>query len=98
MPITVQKGIRECTKNLISNFVSYHRLSLQHKTFLTTINSISTPQTLQEALRNKNLLQTMKEEMTTLERNKTWKIVNLPKGKKTVGCKWVFTLKCKADI
>ena len=97
LPIAVRKGTRECTKHPISNFVSFHRLSPQHKTFLTTINSISIPQTLQEALRNKNWLHAMKEEMNALERNKTWEIVNLPKGKKTVGCKWVFTLKYRAD-
>ncbi|XP_071905634.1 uncharacterized protein [Coffea arabica] len=97
LPIAVRKGTRECTKHPISNFVSFHRFSPQLKTFLTTINSISIPQTLQEALRNKNWLHAMKEEMNALERNKTWEIVNLPKGKKTVGCKWVFTLKYRAD-
>lgn len=31
------------------------------------------------------------------KRNKTWEIVDLPKDKKTGGCKWVFTIKGKAD-
>jgi hypothetical protein len=35
----------------------------------------------------------MKEEMSALQKNKTWELVQLPKGKKTVGCKWVFTVK-----
>lgn len=30
-------------------------------------------------------------------KNKTWEIVDLPKGKKTVGCRWLFNSKCKAD-
>ncbi|KAL0560616.1 hypothetical protein IC582_001025 [Cucumis melo] len=29
--------------------------------------------------------------------NRTWEICALPKGHKTVGCKWVFSLKYKAD-
>ena len=29
----------------------------------------------------------MKEEMLALEKNQTWEIVELPKGKKQVGCK-----------
>ena len=37
------------------------------------------------------------EELNALNKNKTWKIVDLPKGKKTVGCKWIFTVKCRAD-
>ena len=35
--------------------------------------------------------------MNTLKRNGTKEIVELPKGKKTVGCKLVFTIKCKVD-
>ncbi|KAA0052170.1 Cysteine-rich RLK (receptor-like protein kinase) 8 [Cucumis melo var. makuwa] len=37
------------------------------------------------------------EEMKALEKNRTWEICALPKGHKTVGCKWVFSLKYKAD-
>ena len=35
----------------------------------------------------------MKEEMDSLEKNKIWELVKLPKDRKTVGCKWVFKLK-----
>ncbi|TYK24356.1 putative mitochondrial protein [Cucumis melo var. makuwa] len=36
-------------------------------------------------------------ETRALEKNKTWEIYAIPKGHKTLGCKWVFTLKYKAD-
>lgn len=39
----------------------------------------------------------MKEEMEALLKNDTWTLVTLPKGKKPVGCKWVFFIKHKAD-
>ncbi|TNV97790.1 hypothetical protein C5H24_12690, partial [Xylella fastidiosa] len=39
----------------------------------------------------------MVEEMTALKKNGTWELVSLPRGKKPVGCKWVFTVKHKAD-
>jgi len=39
----------------------------------------------------------MHEEMEALHKNKTWDLVKLPNGKKVVGCKWVFTIKHKAD-
>ena len=32
-----------------------------------------------------------------LEKHETWEIVNLPEGKTTVGCKWVFTVKFKSN-
>ena len=35
--------------------------------------------------------------MRALKKNGTWDVVNLPKGKKSVGRKWVFTVKYKAD-
>ncbi|RVX09482.1 Retrovirus-related Pol polyprotein from transposon TNT 1-94 [Vitis vinifera] len=50
-----------------------------------------------KALRIKEWKETMKVEMDALEKNKTWDFVELPQGKKLVGCKWVFTVKYKAD-
>ena len=39
----------------------------------------------------------MVDEMEALQKNSTWDLVELLEGKKTVGCKWVFTVKRKAD-
>ena len=39
----------------------------------------------------------MREEMSALEKTKTWEIVERLKGKNIVDCKWIFTLKYKAD-
>jgi hypothetical protein len=35
--------------------------------------------------------------MKALQRNSTWELVSLPKGNRTIGCRWVFTVKLKAD-
>ncbi|KAH9684421.1 reverse transcriptase Ty1/copia-type domain-containing protein [Citrus sinensis] len=35
--------------------------------------------------------------MAALIKNNTWKLVPRPKDKRTVGCKWVFTVKFKVD-
>ncbi len=39
----------------------------------------------------------MIEEMEALKKNDTWELITLPRGKRTVGCRWVYTLKHKAD-
>ena len=37
----------------------------------------------------------MVEEMKALQKNSTWEMVELPTRKKTIGCKWVFSVKYK---
>ena len=37
------------------------------------------------------------EEMKALDSNNTWELVDRPKDKKVVGCKWVFTIKYKSN-
>ncbi|WMV28080.1 hypothetical protein MTR67_021465 [Solanum verrucosum] len=39
----------------------------------------------------------MDEEMKSLKKNDTWELVDCPPGKKTVGCRWVYTVKYKAN-
>ncbi|KAL0434782.1 UNVERIFIED_CONTAM: Retrovirus-related Pol polyprotein from transposon TNT 1-94 [Sesamum radiatum] len=39
----------------------------------------------------------MKEELAALDKNNTWEVVDLPKGKRAIGSKWVFKLKLRPD-
>jgi len=34
----------------------------------------------------------MPEEMEVFHRNKTWELVEFPKGRKAIGCKWVYKI------
>jgi hypothetical protein len=38
--------------------------------------------------------ETMKDEMRSMSANQDWKLEEIPKGAKTVGCKWVYKIKC----
>ena len=39
----------------------------------------------------------MDAEITTIERNDTWELCDLPKGQKTIGVKWVYKTKLKEN-
>ncbi|CAH9103290.1 unnamed protein product, partial [Cuscuta epithymum] len=39
----------------------------------------------------------MEEEISVIEKNGTWELVSLPKGKKAIGLKWVYRTKCNPD-
>ena len=81
----------------MSNVVSYHRLSKENETFMNQISAIFIPNSVQEAITNSRWKEAMNEEMRSLQKNCTWEVVKLPVGKVPVGCRWVFTIKHKAN-
>ncbi|GFS42742.1 hypothetical protein Acr_00g0081390 [Actinidia rufa] len=77
--------------------MSYHGLSDSYKSFLSQVDSISIPRSVHEALQNPLWVSAMKAEMESFQHNRTWDLIALPKGERTVGCKWVFSVKYLAD-
>ena len=99
-PIALRKGILSCRTNVkypIGNYVKYEKLSSQYRNFLMVIGDISIPSRGEEALQDLGWRAAMDEEMTALEKNNTWEIATLPRGKKAIGCRWVFTPKFQAN-
>ena len=77
--------------------MSTRRLSKPLKAFVYVLSSSQIPTGVQEALFDPKWTQAIKEEVGALLKNNTWTIVPLLEGKKVVGCKWVFSIKHKAD-
>ena len=77
--------------------MSLKHLSPAHKNFIVSLNTIIIPNIVSEALTKREWKDAMRKEMGALEMNKTWEIVERPKGKTIVDCKWIFTLKYKVD-
>uniref|UniRef100_A0A2N9J5Y1 CCHC-type domain-containing protein n=1 Tax=Fagus sylvatica TaxID=28930 RepID=A0A2N9J5Y1_FAGSY len=60
------------------------------------LTSSEDPSTFQEAIESSEKdkwMEAMVEENESLSKNKTWELTELPKGKKPIGCKWVFKKK-----
>ena len=97
LPIALRKGTRACTKHPIAKYISYDHLSESYKAFTIKISELVVPRNIQEALDDPNWRLAVFEEMNAIKKNGTWEIMVLPEEKKIVGCKWVFTIKYKAD-
>ena len=39
----------------------------------------------------------MKDELVSMDRNQVWDIVDLPLGKRPIGCKWIYKTKLNLD-
>ncbi|KAL0539854.1 hypothetical protein IC582_024075 [Cucumis melo] len=68
LPIALRKDIRSCTKNSISNYVSYENLSPQFKAFTASIDSTTIPKNIYIALECPEWKNVVMEEMKALER------------------------------
>nr|CAE05707.2 OSJNBb0065J09.3 [Oryza sativa Japonica Group] len=109
LPIANRKGIRstagkppirygfeeveEENGNDIANYVSYSSLSPAYRAFIASFQSIVIPKDWREAKNDPKWHEAMMEEMSALEKNKTWELVPFPTGKKVVSCKWVNAVK-----
>ena len=54
------------------------------------------PVSFSQAIKSANSskwLDAMKDELKSMDHNEVWDVVELPKGCKRVGCKWVFKTK-----
>ncbi|PKA63925.1 Retrovirus-related Pol polyprotein from transposon TNT 1-94 [Apostasia shenzhenica] len=96
-PIAHRKGVRRCTGHPIERFVAYGKLLPSYRVFVSNLDSVQVPNSIQEALKVPAWKQAVEEEIQALENNDTWSLTELPHGKNPVGCKWIFTVKYKAD-
>ena len=96
LPIAFRKGKRQCTYP-ISSFVSYDHLSPSSFSFVASLDRVSIPKTVQEALSHPGWRNAMIEYMNVLDANGTQDLVNLQTGKKSIGCKQVFVVKVNSD-
>lgn len=84
LPILLKKETQTCTKHPIARYVSYQKLFSKHRAFSTKISQILIPKTTKKAVDHPNWKLVVLDETNALKKNDTWKIVDLPKEKRTV--------------
>lgn len=63
---------------------------------LFSVTDSDEPNTFNQAMKSPfkdQWLQAMKDELSSIQSNDTWELVDLPEGRKSIGCKWVFKIK-----
>ncbi|KAL0301601.1 UNVERIFIED_CONTAM: Retrovirus-related Pol polyprotein from transposon RE1 [Sesamum radiatum] len=97
LPIALWKGKRSCTAHPLANSLSFQHLSPNYRAFSVSLSSASILNTYCEALRHPAWKMAMDDEMSALVSRGTWKLVEVPPNADIVACRWVFTLKFRAD-
>lgn len=58
---------------------------------------VGDPVTVEEAMQKEEWIEAREDELKSIQRNKTWEMTNLPKGKNTISLKWIFKTKFLSD-
>ena len=88
--IALRRSERQKRPAISSDYVVY---SLEHECELSIDEDPVSFRQAMESVNSEKWLNAMKEELKSMDDNKVWDLVELPKGSKRVGCKWVFKTK-----
>ena len=65
--------------------------------FITSMMNVVEPSSYKEANESNEWKIAMEQEYDSIIRNNTWELVELPRGKQIIGCKWLYKQKINAD-
>ncbi|KAL2243405.1 UNVERIFIED_CONTAM: Retrovirus-related Pol polyprotein from transposon TNT 1-94 [Sesamum indicum] len=75
------------------------RVPMKLRDFETALNiEMTEPTSIDEAMKSKQWLSAMNEEMKSLKENKTWVLVPKPKNASIIDCKWIYKIKQENPI
>ena len=78
--IALRKGICSCTQHPLRYHLSYSNLSPGYRAFVTSLDQIQIPNSVQEALKMSQWKAATFKELRALEKNGTWTLTDLPPG------------------
>ncbi|CAA7020467.1 unnamed protein product [Microthlaspi erraticum] len=95
--ISFEESMDEHSFHPISHYLDSKSFSPRHRAFLAALHAETAPIFFKDAVVYKKWREAMLAEIEALDLNGTWDLVELPKGKTAIGCKWVYTIKFRAD-
>nr|XP_018625914.1 uncharacterized protein LOC108944936 [Nicotiana tomentosiformis] len=82
----------------ISQGLLYANLTVGYQSYLKAFSAHIEPGSFKEVVQDSRWVEEMQREISALEEKKnTWKLVDMPQGKQTIGSKWVYKIKHKAN-
>jgi len=81
----------------ISSVLPYNSLNKNQLCLIAFVSSHVEPKSYEKAVKKEEWRNAIKNEIEALNMNETWSITDLPPGKRSIGCKWVYKLKFNAD-
>lgn len=69
-------------------------MEAEHELLLAGIDELAS---YEQAVKEKPWRDAMQQEIDAIEKNNTWRLVDLPPGHKPIGLKWVYKLKKDAS-
>lgn len=85
------------TDHPLSNYVACDQFSSAYCSYLVALTTAVEPRSFKEAMTYEEWKAAMGSEVTSLEDNHTWDLVDLPSNRKLIGIHWVFRIKLKSD-
>ncbi|KAL0349477.1 UNVERIFIED_CONTAM: Retrovirus-related Pol polyprotein from transposon RE1 [Sesamum radiatum] len=90
-PTWLRDFVQTSSDHISSNLAS------SHNDFQAALSTVQEPRTYNQAKGCVEWELAMQKELSALEQNETWEIVDLPKGKRAIGSKWVYKVNLNPD-
>ncbi|XP_015060237.1 uncharacterized protein LOC107006115 [Solanum pennellii] len=81
----------------IADNVAYNHLSKPYQEFVAATSVLTEPVSFAETNKDPKWIEALHAKIQALQDNKTWKQVDLPKGKSAIGCRWIYKIKYKSN-
>lgn len=96
-PAWMTDYVDSTTRYPLTRCITYEHVSPEYRTYMNAITNSTDPTTFSKAVKDEKWCIAMNQELQALEANGAWNIVDLPKGKHVIGCKWIYKIKYKSD-